>query len=63
VAHTSDSSDGKELYYLTPAGNLMSVELRSGPPLQAGIPKEMFGTGFQLVPNPTQRTLRDKSML
>jgi len=51
-------SDGKELYYLTPAGKLMSVELRSGPLLQAGIPKEMFDTGFQLVPNPTQNPTR-----
>ena len=41
--------DGKELYFLSPDGKLMAVDLdTTGASFQAGIPKELFQT--QLVP-------------
>jgi Tol biopolymer transport system component len=34
--------DGKELYYLTPDGKVMAVEITANPTFQAGPPKELF---------------------
>jgi len=43
--------DGRELYYLTPAGGLMAVEVTTGDGFQAAVPKLLFETGLvnQLV--------------
>jgi Tol biopolymer transport system component len=37
-------ADGKELYYLTPEGALMSVEIRLEPTFNAGVPTVLFQT-------------------
>jgi len=34
--------DGKELFYLTPDGKMMAVEVKSGPVFQTGVPKPLF---------------------
>jgi serine/threonine protein kinase len=34
--------DGKEIFYTSPAGDLMSVDVSSGPAIQAGVPKLLF---------------------
>ncbi|MGA9885157.1 MAG: protein kinase [Candidatus Acidiferrales bacterium] len=36
------SADGKELYYLTPEGKLMEVDVTTSPTFQAGTPKLIF---------------------
>jgi serine/threonine protein kinase len=36
--------DGKELYYLSPEGALMSVEIRLEPTFNAGVPTQLFQT-------------------
>jgi len=41
--------DGKELFYLTPEGTMMSVEVRPGAPLDLGTPRPLFTT--RLRPN------------
>jgi len=39
-------SDGKELFYLSPAGQLMAVEVREGPSgLEVGLPTALFSAG------------------
>ncbi|MBM3788219.1 MAG: hypothetical protein FJW30_28105 [Acidobacteria bacterium] len=35
--------DGKELYYLSPAGQVMAVPVTAGKSLERGAPKELFG--------------------
>jgi Tol biopolymer transport system component len=35
-------ADGKELYYATPEGKMMAVEIATGPALKAGIPRLLF---------------------
>jgi hypothetical protein len=34
--------DGRELYFVTPNGKLMAVEITPGAELKAGTPKELF---------------------
>jgi len=36
--------DGKEMYYLSPDGRLMAVEVTTSPVFQAGVPKVLFQT-------------------
>jgi Tol biopolymer transport system component len=36
------SSDGKELFYITPEGKLMSVEIKAGATFEPGVPKLLF---------------------
>ena len=38
--------DGKELYYVAPDGDLMSVPVKTDPTLVAGAPKKLFHTGI-----------------
>jgi hypothetical protein len=48
-------TDGKELFYLSPEGKLMAVEVKTAPTFDYGVPKELFQTqvlragGFTLV--------------
>jgi Tol biopolymer transport system component len=37
-------ADGRELFYLTPTGMLMTVTLKPGPRLEAGVPEPLFQT-------------------
>ncbi len=37
-------ADGRELFYLIPAGTLMAVALKPGPRLEAGVPQPLFQT-------------------
>jgi hypothetical protein len=41
-------ADGRELFYLSPDGTMMSVDLTSGPTLRPGIPKPLFRTGLRV---------------
>jgi len=41
--------DGKELFYLTPEGTMMAVDVRPGAPLDLGTPRPLFTT--RLRPN------------
>jgi eukaryotic-like serine/threonine-protein kinase len=34
--------DGRELYYISPSGDLMAVEISATPTFQAGLPKALF---------------------
>ena len=36
--------DGRELFYVTPDGRLMSVDVKCGPRLETGVPKVLFKT-------------------
>ena len=42
-------ADGKELFYLTPDGSLMAVELKFEPVLEVGTPKVLFKTPLHTV--------------
>ena len=35
-------ADGKELFYLDPANNLVSVEIKTAPHFEAGAPRKLF---------------------
>jgi Tol biopolymer transport system component len=41
--------DGRELYYLTPEGALMAVDIKSGASIEPGIPRQLFRT--RLIPS------------
>lgn len=41
--------DAKELYYVAPNGDLMAVDMRISPKLQAGLPKPMFRTSSPII--------------
>jgi hypothetical protein len=43
--------DGKELFYLSLDGNMMSVPLKPGPAPEAGIPRVLFPTRVPVQPN------------
>ncbi len=43
--YTQWRRDGRELYYVTPDGKLMVVEITPGAELKAGTPKELFAPG------------------
>jgi DNA-binding winged helix-turn-helix (wHTH) protein/Tol biopolymer transport system component len=43
-------SDGKELFYLAPDKNLMSVQIRNGSTIEATTPKPLFQTSLAVVP-------------
>jgi hypothetical protein len=45
------SSNGKELFYLAPDGNLMAVEVKLTPRFEAGVPKALFPTRILAGPN------------
>ncbi len=40
--------DGRELFYLSPDGKLMSVEIKAGATLESGAPKVLFQTRIQV---------------
>ncbi|HMJ62960.1 MAG TPA: winged helix-turn-helix domain-containing protein [Bryobacteraceae bacterium] len=40
------SNDGKELFYLAPDRNLMSVQIRTGPPIETSAPRALFRTSL-----------------
>jgi len=42
--------DGRELFYLTPDGTLMTVSVSLGATCEAGIPRALFATGIRLIP-------------
>jgi hypothetical protein len=46
--------DGKELFYLSLDGNMMSVPIKLGPALEPGIPKVLFPTRIPLTPTADQ---------
>jgi hypothetical protein len=37
-------SDGKELFYIDPANTLMSMEMKTTPGFEAGVPRKLFIT-------------------
>jgi hypothetical protein len=39
-------SDGRELFYLSPRGQLMSVAIKPGPATEFGVPRRLFDTGL-----------------
>jgi hypothetical protein len=39
--------DGLEIFYLTPGGKLMAVEIQAGAEFEAGLPKELFEVPIQ----------------
>ena len=41
--------DGKELFYLSPKGTVMAVEMNTGDTIQPGIPKPLFEAGPGLI--------------
>ena len=43
--------DGRELFYLTPQGMLIAVEVKLGTTLEFGAPKALFGTGLRFTPS------------
>lgn len=43
--------DGKELFYLSLDGNMVSVPIKPGPSLEAGIPKILFQTRIPYTPS------------
>jgi dipeptidyl aminopeptidase/acylaminoacyl peptidase len=42
--------DGRELFYLTPDGTLMTVSVSLGATCEAGVPRALFATGIRLIP-------------
>jgi serine/threonine-protein kinase len=46
--------DGKELYYLTPAWEVMAVEVTTTPTFRAGTPRQLFKVPGPLVGDPAQ---------
>lgn len=53
-------ADGKELFYITPEGKLMAVEIRGGSTFEAGVPNLLFdvanarsltGTPYDVAPD------------
>ena len=46
--------DGKELFYLSLDGKLMSVDVRGEPSLETGLPRVLFQTGLQVDPRANQ---------
>jgi Tol biopolymer transport system component len=42
-------ADGRELYYLDASGNLMAVDVQTGPALKVGPPRLLFHTGLSSV--------------
>ena len=46
--------DGKELFYLSLDGNVMSVAIQPGNPFEAGIPKVLFATRTPVNPTSDQ---------
>jgi len=46
--------DGKELFYLSLDGSLMSVAMQPSNPLEAGIPKALFPTRIPVSPTADQ---------
>jgi Tol biopolymer transport system component len=49
-------SDGRELFYLAPDGNLMAVDVREGERLEASEPRALFRTRTPPAGSPTSRT-------
>jgi eukaryotic-like serine/threonine-protein kinase len=41
--------DGRELFYLDPAGNLMAMDVQTSPRLVTGLPRRLFHTGLRRV--------------
>jgi hypothetical protein len=41
-----DERDAKELYYLSPDGKLIAVEITPGARIESGIPRELFDAGL-----------------
>jgi Tol biopolymer transport system component len=39
--------DGKEIYYISPDGKLMAVEVKTAPTFEAGVPKALFQTEIE----------------
>ena len=49
------SKDGNELFYLAPGGNLMVVEVKTNPILEAGTPQVLFKTAIMETGNTSFR--------
>ena len=47
-------ADGRELYYLDPDGNMMAVEIDTGPRLHVQAPKILFKTLVHMAPKVDQ---------
>jgi hypothetical protein len=45
-SHSVWSRDGKELYFVSPDGKMMAVEVQGGTNFEAGIPKSLFDAHF-----------------
>jgi Tol biopolymer transport system component len=45
-------SDAKELYYLAPNGDLMAVDIKISPKLEAGLPRRMFRISSRIISMP-----------
>jgi Tol biopolymer transport system component len=41
--------DGRELYYLSPDGDVMAVEVQSGDAFETGAPRKLFSTGINVT--------------
>jgi len=48
-SHVQWRRDAKELYYLAPNGDLMAIETKVSPKLEAGLPRPLFHIGYPVV--------------